>query len=130
AFERYAQAPPSHLRSVFPQPSVMNRENVIRDPRHVRLISRKEPFHFIHNSQRIPSPVRHPKHLVATPPAAVRASSSGDKRKRTLPMSVAPCLQVAPDVHALPRRPRLCVNIRDLCTLPSPPHPPAFYSIS
>ena len=80
ALEGNAQAAALHLGGVFDHPAVVDGEDVVRHPGHVRLVSSHEPLELVYDGARLPAAVRLAENFVAAPAAMVGAAARRDQR--------------------------------------------------
>src|SRR5580704_2431409 len=93
---------------------MMNGEDVIGHPGHVRTISLVEPGEFVGYRLRGPAAMGFAEHLMAAPTAMIRTSPGGDQRHRSHTVMFAPDGNVTVHVDRFARRPRLPSDIANL----------------
>src|SRR5215831_16151885 len=79
AFKRQFHAAAFEFGGILKEPSMMNRENVVGHPRHLRLIAVNEPLELIGYRCWLSAAMGLSKNLVAAPAAMVGTSSRGDQ---------------------------------------------------
>ncbi len=100
-----------HLGGIFENPAVMNGEDIVREPQHVRLIALFDPGHFLDHRFGRSAPVRLSIDGMAAPVAVIRTAARGDHGNGARAVMLAPDLQVARNVYAFAVRPRLGIEV-------------------
>src|SRR5262249_13171941 len=111
ALERNLETASLHFCSKFSEPTVMDGENVIGNPKHVRTITVQYPFELIDDRRRFSAAVRFSVNGMTAPPAIIRTATRGDQRHRAGTVMGSPGLQIPADGNGLAARPGLPVDI-------------------
>ena len=104
----------SYLFTPLLQPSMVDGEDIVRDPEHVGLVSIAQPFQLVGHKLRLATTVCLAVDLVTAPFTVIGTAPRRDQRNGTHAMMGPPGFDIAPGVDGFSFRPRLCVEILDL----------------